>query len=77
LAKSNEKVVKGSKKAEKGSSKRAASNLEQEDAKREDLEVLWSIVIARFKKKKPIDDIDNLLFQTLKTMFEHHVEDNI
>nr|GEV81199.1 hypothetical protein [Tanacetum cinerariifolium] len=44
---------------------------------REDLEVLWSIVKARFKKTKPIDDINNLLFQTLKTMFEHHVEDNI
>nr|GEU68192.1 hypothetical protein [Tanacetum cinerariifolium] len=43
----------------------------------EDLEVLWSIVKARFKKTKPIDDMDNLLFQTLKTMFEHHVEDNI
>nr|GEX47019.1 hypothetical protein [Tanacetum cinerariifolium] len=44
---------------------------------RGDLEVLWSIVKARFKKTKPIDDMDNLLFQTLKTMFEHHIEDNI
>nr|GEU68072.1 putative reverse transcriptase domain-containing protein [Tanacetum cinerariifolium] len=44
---------------------------------REDLEVLWSIIKARFKKTKPIDDMDNQLFQTLKTMFEHHVEDNI
>nr|GEZ81455.1 hypothetical protein [Tanacetum cinerariifolium] len=44
---------------------------------REDLEVLWSIVKARFKKTKTIDDMDNLLFQTLKTVFEHHVEDNI
>nr|GEW56814.1 hypothetical protein [Tanacetum cinerariifolium] len=44
---------------------------------REDLEVLWSIVKARFKKTKPIDDMDNMLFQTLKTMFEHHVKDNI
>nr|GEV35488.1 hypothetical protein [Tanacetum cinerariifolium] len=43
----------------------------------EDLEVLWSIVKVRFKKIKPVDDIDNLLFQTLKIMFEHHVEDNI
>nr|GEW33875.1 hypothetical protein [Tanacetum cinerariifolium] len=32
---------------------------------------------VRFKKTKPVDDIDNLLFQTLKTMFEHHAEDNI
>nr|GEY12087.1 hypothetical protein [Tanacetum cinerariifolium] len=44
---------------------------------REDLEVLWSIVKARFKNTKPIDDMDNMLFQTLKTMFKHHVEDNI
>nr|GEZ05791.1 hypothetical protein [Tanacetum cinerariifolium] len=41
------------------------------------LEVLWSIVKARFKKTKPADDMDNLLFQTLKTMLKHHVEDNI
>nr|GEU70680.1 hypothetical protein [Tanacetum cinerariifolium] len=45
--------------------------------KREDLEDLWSIIKARFKKTKPVDDMDNLLFQTLKTMFEHHVQDNI
>nr|GEV74036.1 hypothetical protein [Tanacetum cinerariifolium] len=44
---------------------------------KEDLEVLWSIVKERFKKTKPVDDMDNLLFQTLKTMFEHHAEDNI
>nr|GEW33286.1 putative ribonuclease H-like domain-containing protein [Tanacetum cinerariifolium] len=29
---------------------------------REDLEVLWSIVKARFKKTTPIDDMDNMLF---------------
>nr|GEV91936.1 hypothetical protein [Tanacetum cinerariifolium] len=44
---------------------------------REDLEVLRSIVKEIFKKKKPLNDMDNLLFQTLKTMFEHHVKDNI
>nr|GEV18211.1 hypothetical protein [Tanacetum cinerariifolium] len=43
----------------------------------EDLEVLRSIVKERFKKIKPVDDIENLLFQTLKTMFEPHVEDII
>nr|GEW41562.1 ribonuclease H-like domain-containing protein [Tanacetum cinerariifolium] len=43
----------------------------------EDLEVLRSIVKERFKKTKPVNNMDNLLFQTLKTMFEHHVEDNI
>nr|GEV98320.1 hypothetical protein [Tanacetum cinerariifolium] len=44
---------------------------------REDLEVLWSIVKEIFKKTKPVDDMDNLLFQTLRTMFEHQIEDNI
>nr|GEV11934.1 hypothetical protein [Tanacetum cinerariifolium] len=44
---------------------------------REDLEVMWAIVKDRFKKEKPVDDMDNLLFRTLKTMFEHHVEDAI
>nr|GEZ70924.1 hypothetical protein [Tanacetum cinerariifolium] len=44
---------------------------------REDLEVLWSIVKAKFKKTKPVDDMDNLLLQTFKTMFEHYVKDNI
>nr|GEW46606.1 putative ribonuclease H-like domain-containing protein [Tanacetum cinerariifolium] len=39
---------------------------------KEDLEVLRNIVKERFKKTKPMDDMDNLLFQTLKTMFEHH-----
>nr|GEZ23489.1 integrase, catalytic region, zinc finger, CCHC-type, peptidase aspartic, catalytic [Tanacetum cinerariifolium] len=31
----------------------------------------------RFKKEKLVDDMDNILFRTLKTMFEHHVEDTI
>nr|GEW33930.1 hypothetical protein [Tanacetum cinerariifolium] len=43
----------------------------------EDLEVLKSIVKTRFEKTNPVNDMDNLLFQTLKTMFEHQVEDNI
>nr|GEX52912.1 hypothetical protein [Tanacetum cinerariifolium] len=48
-----------------------------ENFNREDLEVLWAIVKDRFKKEKPMDDMDNILFRTLKTMFEHHVEDTI
>nr|GEX99367.1 hypothetical protein [Tanacetum cinerariifolium] len=44
---------------------------------RKDLEVLRSIVKERFKKTNPVDDMDNLLFQTLKNMFEPHVEDII
>nr|GEV21000.1 hypothetical protein [Tanacetum cinerariifolium] len=44
---------------------------------REDIKVLRSIIKERFKKTKPVDDMENLLFQTLKTMFEPHVEDII
>ncbi|GJW39450.1 hypothetical protein Tco_0065295 [Tanacetum coccineum] len=44
---------------------------------REDLEVLWSIVKARFKKTEPVNYMDNFLPLNLKTMFEHHVEDNV
>nr|GEV74014.1 hypothetical protein [Tanacetum cinerariifolium] len=44
---------------------------------RENLEVLWRLVKARFEKIKPVDHIDNLLLHNLKTMFEHHVEDNV
>ncbi|GJU75323.1 hypothetical protein Tco_1272393 [Tanacetum coccineum] len=44
---------------------------------REDLGVLWSIVKARFKKIKPVNYMYNLLLLNLKTMFEHHVEDNV
>nr|GEX97207.1 hypothetical protein [Tanacetum cinerariifolium] len=32
---------------------------------------------ARFEKIKPVDYMDNLLLHNLKTMFEHHVEDNV
>ncbi|GJZ27091.1 hypothetical protein Tco_0571344 [Tanacetum coccineum] len=44
---------------------------------REDLKVLWSIVKARFKKTDPVNYMDNLTLHHLKTMFEHHVEDNV
>ncbi|GKC53629.1 hypothetical protein Tco_1076374, partial [Tanacetum coccineum] len=43
---------------------------------REHLEVLWSIVKAIFKKTEPVNYMDTLLLHNLKTMFEHHVEDN-
>ncbi|GKA86765.1 hypothetical protein Tco_0808476 [Tanacetum coccineum] len=43
---------------------------------KEDLEVLWSIVKAIFKKTEPVNYMDSLLLLNLKTMFEHHVEDN-
>ncbi|GKC86800.1 hypothetical protein Tco_1147449 [Tanacetum coccineum] len=44
---------------------------------REDLEVLWSIVKARFKKTEPVNYMDTFLHLNLKTMFERHLEDNI
>ncbi|GJS82996.1 hypothetical protein Tco_0749537, partial [Tanacetum coccineum] len=44
---------------------------------KEDLEVLWSIVKARFMKTEPVNYMDNFLLLNLKTMFEHHVEDNV
>nr|GEU38160.1 hypothetical protein [Tanacetum cinerariifolium] len=72
---------------EECSSKRACQELEQESAKKQKLakqeqakrrlRILRSIVKERFKKTKPVDDMENLLFQTLKTMFEPHVEDII
>ncbi|GKD53533.1 hypothetical protein Tco_1286920 [Tanacetum coccineum] len=44
---------------------------------REDLEVLWRIVKARFKKTKPLDYMYAFLLLTLKTMFEYHVKDEV
>ncbi|GKB86665.1 hypothetical protein Tco_0958937 [Tanacetum coccineum] len=38
---------------------------------------LGSIVKARFKKTERVNYMDNLLLHHLKTMFEHHVEDNV
>ncbi|GJR51988.1 hypothetical protein Tco_1153837 [Tanacetum coccineum] len=42
---------------------------------KEDLEVLWRIVKARFKKTEPVNYMNIFLHLNLKTMFEHHVED--
>ncbi|GJX60865.1 hypothetical protein Tco_0292255 [Tanacetum coccineum] len=44
---------------------------------REDLEVLWKIVKARFKKTELVKYMDTFLHLNLKTMFDHHVEDSI
>ncbi|GKD73031.1 hypothetical protein Tco_1331313 [Tanacetum coccineum] len=44
---------------------------------REDLEVIWSIVKARFKKIEPVNYMDNFLLLNLKSMFEHHVKDSV
>nr|GEY05094.1 hypothetical protein [Tanacetum cinerariifolium] len=47
------------------------------DFDKKDLEVLWRLVKARFEKVKPVDHMDSFLLHSLKTMFEHHVEDNV
>ncbi|GJS06517.1 hypothetical protein Tco_0363313 [Tanacetum coccineum] len=44
---------------------------------KKDLEVLWSIVKARFKKTKLVNYMDIFLHLNLKTMFEHHLEDSV
>ncbi|GJT47160.1 hypothetical protein Tco_0955875 [Tanacetum coccineum] len=46
-----------------------------QEGKKKDLEVLWRIVKARFKKTEPVNYMDTFLHLNLKTMFEHHVED--
>nr|GEZ35589.1 hypothetical protein [Tanacetum cinerariifolium] len=44
---------------------------------REDLEVLWRLVKARFEKVQPVDNMDSFLQHNLKTVFAHHVKDNV
>nr|GEX35094.1 putative ribonuclease H-like domain-containing protein [Tanacetum cinerariifolium] len=44
---------------------------------REDMEVLWRLVKDIFVKTKPVDNMDSFLLHTLKTMFKHHVKDNV
>ncbi|GJX55726.1 hypothetical protein Tco_0285623 [Tanacetum coccineum] len=74
--------------AQESSLKRAGEELEQENSKkqklkmlknfdREDLEVIWSIVKAIFKKTEPVNYMDNFLLLNLKTMFEYQVKDNV
>nr|GEZ01993.1 hypothetical protein [Tanacetum cinerariifolium] len=47
------------------------------EGKKNCLKIIRADVKDRFKKEKPVDDMDNLLFRIIKTMFEHHVEDSI
>ncbi|GJW19615.1 hypothetical protein Tco_0027051 [Tanacetum coccineum] len=44
---------------------------------RGDLEALWIIVKARFKKTEPVNYMDKLLLHNLNIMFEHHIKDNV
>nr|GEU65150.1 hypothetical protein [Tanacetum cinerariifolium] len=69
--------------AQESSLKRAGDELDQERSKmqriedEEDLEVLWRLVKDKFVKTKPVDDMDSFLLHTLKTMFEHYVDDKV
>ncbi|GJR58505.1 hypothetical protein Tco_1500667 [Tanacetum coccineum] len=68
-----------------GSSKRAGEELIQESLKNhmlksfdmEDLETLYKLVKAKYKSTRPVEDLDLVLWNDLKTMFEPHVEDVI
>ncbi|GJR86397.1 17.6 kDa class I heat shock protein 3-like protein [Tanacetum coccineum] len=43
----------------------------------EDLETLYKLVKAKYKSTRPVEDLDLVLWNDLKTMFEPHVEDAI
>nr|GEU78621.1 RNA-directed DNA polymerase homolog [Tanacetum cinerariifolium] len=49
----------------------------QKEGKKTYFKIIRADVKDIFKKEKPVDGMDNILFRTLKTMFEHHVEDTI
>ncbi|GJV99135.1 hypothetical protein Tco_1554387 [Tanacetum coccineum] len=44
---------------------------------REDLEDLFKLVKAKYGSTRPVEDLDLVLWNDLKTMFEPHVEDEI
>ncbi|GKD16159.1 hypothetical protein Tco_1205317 [Tanacetum coccineum] len=44
---------------------------------RGDLEDLYKLVKAKYKSTRPVEDLDLLLWDDLKTMFEPHVEDKV
>ncbi|GJU17978.1 hypothetical protein Tco_1145944 [Tanacetum coccineum] len=44
---------------------------------REDLEDLYKLVKARYGSTRPVEDLDLVLWNDLKTVFEPHVEDEI
>ncbi|GJU83338.1 hypothetical protein Tco_1285703 [Tanacetum coccineum] len=46
-------------------------------AVKEDLEDLYKLVKAKYESTRPVEDLDLILWDDLKTMFEPHVEDEI
>ncbi|GJY57954.1 hypothetical protein Tco_0457846 [Tanacetum coccineum] len=47
------------------------------EGKKNYFQIIRADVKARFKKAKLVNYMDNFLLLNLKTMFEHHVEDNV
>ncbi|GJZ37228.1 hypothetical protein Tco_0583419 [Tanacetum coccineum] len=47
------------------------------EGKKSYFQIIIADVKARFKKTDPVNYMDNFLLLNLKTMFEHHVEDNV
>ncbi|GKF04755.1 hypothetical protein Tco_0035423 [Tanacetum coccineum] len=43
----------------------------------EDLETLYKLVKAKYESTRPVEDLNLVLWNDLKTMFEPHVEDRI
>ncbi|GKA84359.1 hypothetical protein Tco_0805954 [Tanacetum coccineum] len=43
----------------------------------EDLETLYKLVKAKYESKRPVEDLDLVLWNDLKIMFEPHVENKI
>ncbi|GKA41790.1 hypothetical protein Tco_0734450 [Tanacetum coccineum] len=44
---------------------------------REDLETLYKLVKAKYGSTRPVEDLDLVLYEDLKTMFDPHVEDQV
>ncbi|GKB54313.1 hypothetical protein Tco_0905066, partial [Tanacetum coccineum] len=40
-------------------------------------ETLWKLVKAKYGSSRPVEDLDLILWEDLKTMFEPHVEDKV
>ncbi|GJV01439.1 hypothetical protein Tco_1335008 [Tanacetum coccineum] len=44
---------------------------------KEDLVDLYKLVKAKYESTRPVEDLDLLLWDDLKTMFEQHIEDEV
>ncbi|GJX50491.1 hypothetical protein Tco_0277336 [Tanacetum coccineum] len=44
---------------------------------REDLETLYKLVKAKYESTRPVEDLDLVLYEDLKTIFDPHVEDQV